>query len=92
MLDTLFIGAGPAGIQASCFLKKHGVAHEIFEKDQMLGELFGYYPVLRLCRPDELIEEFHVIEDLEAQWTIEEHFDHISGFISNILREVSYES
>lgn len=45
------------------------------------------HPVLRHYSNGNLIEEFHVIEDLEAHWTYEEHFDHINSFISGILNK-----
>jgi thioredoxin reductase len=63
-------------------LNQNRIARDNFNDSQHSHFL---HPVLRVYNQSILEEEFHVIEDLEAVWTVEEHFEHISGFVSNVL-------
>lgn len=42
------------------------------------------HPILRYYSKGKLVKTFHVIEDLEAQWTIDEHLAHLLAFIDTI--------
>ena len=68
--------------------KQARIARDNFANSQQSQFL---HPVLRFYSQGKLTEEFHVIEDLEANWTVEEHYDHISSFISKVMREMAYE-
>nr|VFJ94777.1 MAG: Pyridine nucleotide-disulphide oxidoreductase [Candidatus Kentron sp. LFY] len=43
------------------------------------------HPILRLYRNGEMLEEYHVIEDLEAIWTWEEHGKGIEDFWERVI-------
>ena len=45
--DVAIVGAGPAGIQAAYYLKKHGISYCIFEASDKAGAFFVKYPIHR---------------------------------------------
>ncbi|MFT6044436.1 MAG: thioredoxin reductase [Arenicella sp.] len=67
-------------------LNQNRIARDNFDNSQFSHFL---HPVLRYYNQGTLQEEFHVIEDLEAVWTIEEHYQHIFEFTSKVLELAS---
>lgn len=63
-------------------LNRHRIARDNFHDSQNSQFL---HPILRFYNQGVLEEEFHVIEDLESVWTVEEHFEHISSFVAKIF-------
>ncbi|MDP5138239.1 NAD(P)-binding domain-containing protein [Rheinheimera baltica] len=72
----------------------HNIEGDIFSQARIARDNVGHssqsqflHPVLRHFNNGELVQEFHVIEDLEAHWTENEHLEHIATFLKSVVNK-----
>lgn len=68
--------------QGDIFSQTRIARDDVKQADQSLF----LHPVIRYYENGELKQEFHVIEDLEGNWTYDEHLAGIEGFLEKVLQ------